>query len=186
MYVIKKINVDDKLYLSSQLIDYTNKQIVFAIGLLERAILSYVKTEFGNQNGNIKILDIHDFNQINEPLIDSILLYRLFDDPHRIHIYQKRTELIDLNGWFSVSKSTASSFRRIAIFELEEYDIVLPNQSEAENVIKIEMVPPPFGPPNLKIPKAMTVAPICDFIDELKKSTKFKSRFVPPHDSNEK
>lgn len=190
MYFIKKIILDDKQgYQSSKIVDHTSKTISVALSLLENAVRMFVKDECGREAADqIKIIDIYKFDQVNEPMIDSMLLYRLTDDPHRIHVYQKKTTVVKVSGYiWGTSDTPTTFFRRTHIFELEEYSgsispgtqntINIPN-SENTNVPSIlpqvEMVP--IGPARIKIPKPMTLAPMCNLIDELKKSAKFKFR----------
>lgn len=180
-YVIKLIVLkDNKEYLSSKIVDNTNKKISVALILLENAARNFVKEEFGVKAYELsKILDIHKIDQVNEPIVDSMLLYRINDDPHRINVYQKRTEVIDQNGWFSTTKVPQSYFKRTHIFELEEYNGFCVNDADTNVspiVPQIKMIP--VGPAKIKIPEPMTVSPICNMIEELKKSPKFKSLFV--------
>lgn len=178
MYLIKKITISDKnFYLTSKIINHTNKTISAALILLENAALENVREENGrNAYEQTKIIDIHSLEQINEPLLDSILLYRLSGDPHRILVYQKKTSIIKSNNWtWGTSDIPISQFRLINYFELEEYNGKF--DTNIENNIPtppIEMVQ--FG--KIKIPKQMTIAPMCHLINELKGSERFKARFT--------
>jgi hypothetical protein len=178
MYIIKKITVNGENYQSSKIIEHTNKKITSALILLENCARNFVKEEFGIKSfEQAKILNIHKIDQVCEPIVDGMLLYRLNDDPHRIHVYQRRSEVIDLNGWFSKSKVSQAQFKRTHIFELEEYArLGIGNDFDPISVIpQIEMIP--IGSAGIKIPKLMTIGPMVNLFDELKKSDKFKARF---------
>ena len=179
MYIIKKISVDDKVYQSSKIIDHTNKKISSALVLLENCARNFVKEEFGARSfEQSKVLDIHKIDQVCEPIIDGMLLYRLNDDPHRIHIYQRRTEVID-NGWIRTYHVPQSTFRKTHIFELEECtDFKLDENKNSKipsDILEVEMV---VGPAGIKIPEPMTHGPSLNLLNDLKKSPKFKERFI--------
>lgn len=180
MYFIKQIIIDDKQnYQKSKIIDNTNRTITGALALLEQCVIGYVKEERGREAAiDAKIVDITNFDQIIEPQMDCIQLYRLDSDPYCIHVYQKKTSVIESANWaWRTSKSLVTNFRRTTIFELEQYEKQIGNS----------YVPPP--PPirideemvlsgAVHVPKKMTVSPMCDVISELKKSSKFQSRFL--------
>jgi dynactin complex subunit len=180
MYVVKNITVDDKLYKSSKIVNYTTQKISVALALLEECARNFVKEEFGSKAfEQSKIIDIHRIDQVCEPIVDCMLLYRLNEDPHSVHVYQRRTEVVDLAGWFSTSKVPQSFFKKTHIFELEECTAMKTDNIDTcvQTILpKIEMVE--FGPAKIKIPKPMTLAPICNLIDDLKKSSKFRARLA--------
>lgn len=181
MYFIKKITVDDKQgYQLSKIVGHTNKTVSNALLLLENMARSFIRDECGRETAEqTKIIDIYKFDQINEPVIDTMLLYRIADDPQRIHVYQKKTIIVKAANWtWGTTETPIKQFRRTHIFELEEYDNLKNIDIQNENIIiipQIEMVP--IGPAKIKIPKPMTVSPMCDLLDELKKSIKFKARY---------
>jgi len=179
MYIIKLITLkDNKEYISSKVVECTDKKISAALILLDNVARNFVKKKFGeNAYEQSKVLDIHKIDQICEPLVDGMLLYRLNDDPHRIHIYQKITEVIDQNGWFSTSKVPQSQFKKTHIFELEESSVIGLAEANVSSVIpKVEMVP--IGPAGVKVPKPMTIAPMCNLINELRDCAKFKAQYA--------
>lgn len=179
MYIIKKIELDNGMYKSSKIIDHTTKKIATALMLLETNVRNFVKEEFGTKAyEQSKIIDIHQIDQVCEPIVDSMLLYRLSDDPHSIHIYQRRTEVIDQSGWFTTGKVSQTTFKRTHIFELDEYTGLSPDEASSSSTNNyephVEMVA--IGPnKKIKIPKEMTTIPMFDLIDELKKSDRFRS-----------
>lgn len=182
MYIIKKITVNNDFYISSESINHTRKTISHALILLEQCIISYVKEEHGKQMSDIiKIIDISDFKQVSEPVVDTILIYRITNDPHRVHVYQRKTLIVPGTIY---GHSLVPDFRKIKIFELEEYDKfdISSSQNISSIIPDIEMVS--VGSTGILIPKPMTVSPIRNFIDELKQSSKFKARFVLPISSN--
>lgn len=183
MYFIKKIVLDDKQnYRSSEIMDHTSKTIGAALILLENTARTFVREECGREAAEkVKILDIHKMEQVSEPLVDCMLLYRLAEDPHRIHVYQRKTDISKAKTWGGSEYDVATvKFRRMYIIELEKYEKLdltsLQNTNLASIIPQVEMVS--LGPAGIKVPKPMTVAPMCHLIDELKKSAKFKKQFT--------
>lgn len=172
MYFIKKIIVNDNEYETSHIIEHTNKTISVALLLLETTARQYVINELGRESGeNSNIIDIYNISQINEPLIDSILLYRLETNPHQIHVYRKKTNIIKTQNWtWGISENLVSTFKKVCIFELDEYNKL----NIDEEITSIELVS--IGNHGIKIPKQMTISPMTDVINELKNCDKFKSR----------
>jgi hypothetical protein len=169
MYIVKEILVDGELYISSSIDACAGQRISTALITLESRAREYVKKEFGmSAYRDAKIIDIHDISQVNEPLNDGVLLYRLESDPHKIMVYRKKTSTVNLSGWVSSYESSKSIFGRIIIFELEDCSII-----EGNNVTETEMVS--VGKAGISIPIQYTVAPGRDLIDELKKSERFKN-----------
>ncbi|AGC02148.1 peptidase C19 subfamily protein [Acanthamoeba polyphaga moumouvirus] len=185
MYFIKKINLDpNQNYKSCEIVDHTSKQIAAALLILENSARSFVKEECGREAGEqVKIIDINDFSQVHEPTLESMLLYRLSNDNHKIHVYQKKNKVTRVNGWITSSDYVVSEFYRVCIFELEEYNklsISTVHANVSYQPIPEEMVVINSG---IKIPKIMTVAPMCDLINELKNSDKFRARYRANNDS---
>lgn len=178
MYVIKKINVDGDVYMSSQIANYTNNKIAAALILLEMTAKDFVREEIGRDAAEqSKIIDILSVDQINEPLIDTILLYRLSDDPQRIHVYQRKTVVSKESGIIWGERDTViTKFKRTVVFEIEECVNFKLASSENKSSEPVDMVP--VGPAKICVPKPMTIAPMCDVIDELKKSSRFQMRFA--------
>lgn len=178
VYLIKQITLDDKqAYESSKTIGHTKKTISNALILLENQARDYVRQERGREIADAtKIIEIYKFDQINEPQLDTMLLYKIADDPHRIHVYQKKTVIVKSANWtWGTTDVPVGQFRRTHIFEIEEYVLDIASLHNI-NLPQIEMVE--VGPARIRIPKSMTVAPLCDLIDELKKSEKFRHRLT--------
>ena len=193
MYFVKKITFgENSSYQSSAIIDHTCKSREIALFLLEESVKSFVKDECGRGIAEqIKILNIDNITQINEPLIDSMLLYRVKDDPDRILVYQKKTVITKQKSWtWSDIESTKQTFGLVYYFELEEYtrinsniqanpnlaaSVILESTSTTSQakipITGIEMVK--MGTSKIHVPKPMTIAPICNLLDELKKSPRF-------------
>jgi len=192
MYFVKRITLDDKQgYLSSKIVADTNKTIKSALLLLESSVRAFVRDERGREAAEqVKIIDIHNIGQVSEPILDGILLYRLESDPLKINVYQKKTIVVKSTTWtWGTTDTPVPQFRRTDIFELEEYGkkIAIPvDASSTTNAVPtatiVESEPEekeekaPLGPAKLLVPKKMTVSPMCDLINELKRSPKFKSR----------
>ena len=178
MYFIIKINIDDKgLFVSSDMVSHTNAGIISAQQLLLKETKAYVAELAGIVVADgIKIIDIHSFNQVNEPIIDSVLVYRLELDPHRLHIYQRQSKI---TSGLIYGKAITTEFRKIKIFELVEYTNLILEVGNFESNTKtkkqIDMVP--HGPANIKVPKTLTISPMCDLISSLKSSPMFKKKY---------
>jgi hypothetical protein len=78
----------------------------------------YVSDECGNQiSHKMEIIDVHTVYQIDEPLIDTMIIYRIGSDSNRLHVYQRKTKIAP---GFIYGYSSYSEFKRVAIFEIEE------------------------------------------------------------------
>jgi hypothetical protein len=171
MYLIKKISFNNGFYQSSKIVNHTNKTISVALHVLDDVIFNFVKEECGRQSAeNTHIIDIESLAQVTEPITDCIVLYRISSDPHTIYVYQKKSATAD--GWFGYT-TLVHEFKHICNYELEEYTGISMNEVESiEANRNIELVP--FGSIGIRIPKMMTVAPMCHLISDLKNSDRFK------------
>lgn len=174
MYIIKLINVNDNEYLSSKFIDCTTKSIKPALELLDDAVRAHVMDMTGKEGlANFKIIDIHTIDQVIVPSVDGLTCYRLCDDPHRIFIYQRKTSIVKQSNWtWGHTETPVTVHGRVAIYELEE--CVLEQLQDVKSPVGIEMVN--VGKSDIRIPKMLTVAPMCDVIAELKSNPVFLSR----------
>ena len=178
MYFIIKNNIDKNgCFISGEIVDYVSSETVPEITIakkkLENTVILLVADECGKKmSENIKIIDVHSLDQVAEPLIDCMLLYRINDNPNQIHVYHRITKQV---SGYVYGQTTASEFTRINIFELIMYNgFVIPESNTViskPTIVDIEMVQ--FGPSNVKIPKKMTQSPICDMISALKTSPMF-------------
>jgi hypothetical protein len=185
MHLIVNISVSKTgNFESCDIIDHTGLGISSGLILLENSVRAYIKNECGQKAGDdMKVITILDWNQVAEPSLDKILVYRLESDPHKLHIYQRKTE--EIAGWFG-GKTPVTGFGRIKIFELIEYNnfgtCVKKENPIREFGIPIEMVL--VGPAKIPIPKAMTISPMCDVIAQLSMSPAFlKRREIVEQDS---
>jgi hypothetical protein len=188
MYFIKKIIVDNDKYVSSEIVGHA-KSISTALTLLEQNTIMFIKDQVGKQiSDNAKIIDILNLEQISEPDIDTMLIYRVEQNPHRLYVYQRKTISVDVPNWtWGTSKKNVTDFKCVSYFELEEYAEIInfTNNSRIINftndsrvVSEFEMVTINIGKSKIKIPKQMTIAPMADVLVELKNSPKFKSRRI--------
>ena len=175
MYFIKKIDIDDgHKYQNSTLVAHTNKQISHARTLLEETVRTFVQDECGKgAMDKFKIIDIHSIDQVNEPLIDSMLVYRLENNPHCILVYQKKTIATKIKGWWSETDTIEAKFRLRCYFELEEYANLNYDVSTNHKIITDDKEMVSSGPSGVKIPKIMTEAPHSMLLDELKNHKKY-------------
>ena len=182
MYIIKEILVNGDKYKSSKIGTILAGQISSAL----MGFVNYVKTYIRENNGSImantiEIVDINDMTQVVEPLIDTIQIYRLVDDPHKIHLYERKTEIVEQSGWaWGATKTQIHVFERKVIFELDDFNelgksISRKSIDDADLDDTIEMVKINHG---IQIPKRMTTSPMCDVLLELKESTFFKKQSI--------
>lgn len=176
MYIIKLITLDNGTYISSKVVDYTTQTIGTALSLFEKSARNFVKEQYGiKAYETSSVIDIHSLDQVSEPIIDSVLLYRLTSDPHTIHVYQRQTVITEESGWFSTVEIVRNTFSKTHLFELEEHSCDIEENIERSIPPTVDMVA--FGPAGISIPKSLTTAPMCDLIEELKNSKRFLDRF---------
>ncbi len=175
MHFIIKINIDENgLFVSNSIMSHNNS-IAAAQNLLTQSVKKYLEQEHGlAAANNMKIIDIHSFDQISEPIIDSILVYRLESDPHHLHLYQKQSKIVPGRVY---GQTVASEFIKIMIFGLVEYAGI---NTESSSSKKSENTRPEMishGPAQIQIPKAITISPMADLISSLKVSPQFLKRY---------
>jgi hypothetical protein len=180
MYFIIKINVDPNgSYMSSEIVSHAGGTITSAQNVLLTAVKSYVGEIWGVETANaIKVIDIHSFDQVSEPIIDSVLLYRLDVDPHHIHIYQRKSLVIPGRFYGQIA---AADFRKIRIFSLVEYNKmsnIPPPPMPKNSTQEIPEVMVEYGPAKVRVPEKNTVAPIADVIAALKTSPFFIKKYA--------
>lgn len=186
MYIIKQITVDDEVYISSKVVDCIKDELTSSmIVILEGHVKDLVKEEFGAQIASeSKVIDINSFNQINEPKIDTILLYRLENEPSKIYVYQRRTKLVKTTSWtYSVVETTVSTFKRTHIFEIESAPNFFVNKGLDQ--LPIAPTPPPIntfkflaiGPAGIKIPHQIAMTEMTNVLEELVANDKFKKLY---------
>lgn len=176
MYLIKNIAVDGDRYISSRIISHTtSSSFSTAQELLMATALGMVQEEFGRSAASkAKIIDIHTLDQIVEPPLDGMLLYRLAERPEVIMVYQKRTTSVKQAGYLWSSEATLTEFKKTNLLEIEESDIITTKSRSEAPLLPFEMVP--AGPSGkIQIPKPMQQSPMCDLIEELKRSVRFQS-----------
>lgn len=173
MFFIKRINLDEsKCYQSSSIVNYTTESS-FAKNLFETSVIAFVKEEKGREaSETIKIIDINGFEQVNEPLIDCILLYRLISNPNRIFVYQRKTTVKKEKAWtWGTVDVLVSEFRQTQIFELEEFNTIIPtNEALKENTKESHSEK-----------NVVTYHNRSDFLDELRNSPRFKEAQLALH-----
>lgn len=162
---IKKIKLDNNIYLESQIIDHVKKET--SINLLEQNVFDFIKEELGREAfEQAKINDVDNLNNIPEPAIDGITLFRIINHPNQIHVYQKKTITTRINNWtWGTSNIFNTQFKRIYIFELEYTNLTIKNKSSSQK----HMIHP-----DIKNQRPTRENPIFNVIQELKNSTKFR------------
>lgn len=186
MYFVKRITIDEKsCYQTSAVIAHTNKQISTALTLLENTVRDFVREERGREAAEqAKFIDIHNIEQVNEPLIDCCLLYRLENDPHKIHVYQKKTVMSKTTNWaWTPVEVPVTQFYKTDIFELEHYDKLImaetPIVTRKADENRTIPLPPPDLRQNIKTANTEsntppTVGTVDDLVTALKQSNQFK------------
>ena len=179
MYVIKAILVEGDIYKGSRFINCTCKTISSALNMLDNAVREHLREEVGREASvNANIIDVHSLDQVVEPVIDGMVCYRLSDDPHRINVYQRKTAVIKQNNWtWGQTDVATTTFKRAVIFELEDCEKdTFERLQDAKTTISYEMTS--VGPAHIRLPKQMTIAPMCNVITELKKCEAFQARLA--------
>src|SRR5690606_9839085 len=110
------------------------------------------------------------------PTVDGLTCYRLSDDPHRVFLYRRKTSIVKQPNWtWGETEVPVVSHQRVAIFELEECESMFDTLHTMRNPRpELEMVT--VGKSDLRIPKMLTQAPMCDVITELKNNPVFLAR----------
>lgn len=171
MFFVKKIDLDEtKCYQSSSIVVYTKENHTNAKSLFESSVINFVKEEQGREAASqVKIIDINGLEQVNEPLVDSMLLYRVVTNPNRIYVYQRKTIIVKVKGWtWGEYDIPTTQFRQVNIFELEEF---------SSNVVPVESIKK--EPSVVKIDSKLTVecpadVSTSDLISELRKNPIFQ------------
>jgi len=166
MHFVIKNNINKEgQYLSGEIVGDTTGDISRATSLMEKIIIDFVKDEFGKQHSDsCKIIDVHSLDQVAEPLIDGIRLYRIDTEPQRINVYQRISKQV---SGYVYGQMVQTEFYRINIFDILSYkNIISPPPAPIPEMVKL-------GSANIEYPKEMTLSPICDLIEALKSSPKF-------------
>jgi hypothetical protein len=116
MFFVIKNNIDKSgSHVSAEIVSHASS----AEKILENTVTEFVAYEGGREMAeNIKIIDIHELTQVAEPLIDTILLYRVTSIPNQIHVYRRGSR--EVPGYV-FGPTIVSEFTRIKIFELVKY-----------------------------------------------------------------
>ena len=119
MYFVSRININKNgSFGSMEIVDHA-KYISEAKNLLILITKQHLEKEYGSLIiSTTKILDIQSFTQVVEPIIDSVLIYRLETDPHSLHIYQRKSIIVPGRVY---GQSVTSEFRKSMIFGVNEY-----------------------------------------------------------------
>lgn len=134
MYCIIKISIDKtEKYLSSEIIGYVNSDIKDV--MLEQIAINFVKEQRGMQGfDDCKVINIKTFDQVSEPLIDRMLMYRITDDLSKIHVYNKISKQI---SGYVYGQTVTTEFNKIKIFELIKCETLIyyPIENETKNIL---------------------------------------------------
>lgn len=170
MYFIKRIIIDDKQrYQSSVLVNHTFDDLSNALILLENSVRAYVTEIAGREAGALtKIIDIRTLDQVCQPKIDCVLLYRLSMDLNRILVYRKKSNLVQSPNWmWGSTEIVVPSFCLTDIFEIEEYTNPIMNIIPPESSMII------IGPTFVKIPKNIIYQPETEIDNEIDMNNSF-------------
>ena len=145
MYIIKKITIGNNgtlgTYESSETVDYT-EILEESQTLLEKVTRNFVKKMYGVEAlRSICIATIHGLEQVCEPPVDGILLYRLEDNLNKILVFQRKTTVVHHEAtllWKAYSLPI-TFFGKIAEFEVEECNLrfLQTHKIELEEAFKI-------------------------------------------------
>ena len=132
-------------------------EIVNHNGKLENIVRDFIKDECGKHSAT-KIIDIQHYDQVTEPLIDTMTPYRLTTNPNQIHIYQRKTKVVP---GYLYGKYIKSDFHKICTFTSVRYELPTTKPKETPQV-----------KPQHNVPDLMST-----MISQLKDSPKFKFRY---------
>ena len=172
LYLIYKSDVDDKNNPQlATVIDHA-----FTISLAIKQTEQHARTLISKTCGEstaleCKVIDILKPEQVNEPLIDTMLIYRITSDPHYLHVWRRMTKVIPGKLY---GTTTDTKYNRVAIFYFKEYTGL------KETLEQRSFVPPPPPLEVETINKAGAQVPsqvkgmVSDMLKELVTSPKFQ------------
>uniref|UniRef100_A0A6C0C746 Uncharacterized protein n=1 Tax=viral metagenome TaxID=1070528 RepID=A0A6C0C746_9ZZZZ len=138
MFFVVKNNIDKNGgYVSGEIVAHASD--VAPENMLENAVLAFVAYTKGQEMiENMKIIDAHSLNQVAEPLVDTILLYRIISEPNQIHVYQRISRQVP---GYVFGQSIVPEFTRIKIFELVKYaaEVELPIETKTPTVETLDI-----------------------------------------------
>lgn len=139
MFFVIKNNIDKNgNYVSAEIVAHSTDVVSPSGSILENAAMTFIAYEGGRgMLENIKIIDVHSLNQVAEPLIDTMLLYRVTSEPNKIHVYRRVSK--EVPGYV-FGQTIVPEFTRIKVFELVEYSIDI--QTPQQEVSNTEIISP--------------------------------------------
>lgn len=177
LYLIHKADVDEKgTQQLSTVIDHS-----FTISLVMKQTEQHARNLISKTCGEstaveCKVIDILKPEQVNEPLIDTMLIYRITSDPHHLHVWRRTTKIVPGKLW---SFTTETKFIKVAIFYFQEYTGL------KETLEQRAFVPPPPPLELETINKAGAQVPaearvmLSNMLKELVTSPKFQRTLNP-------
>lgn len=182
MHFVLKTNIDTNSgsFISNEIVGHVSSGIAAAQAQLINCIKTFVTELAGKDMANsLKVIDIHSMDQVSEPIIDTLLLYRLESDPHTIHVYQRKSSVVSGSLW---GEKIKVDFNKIKIFSLVEYDKVSPpppppSRSQSERTLTISHKSPIPTETKHKTAEIDLSPSKDDLILSLKSSPIFKKKF---------
>ena len=170
LYLIYKADIDEQGLVQPAIVIDHAFTISLALKRTERNARDLIAKTCGDQTAtDCKIIDILKLEQVNEPLIDTVLIYKLSNDPHCLHVYRRQTKIV-LGRLYG--SSTIPEFKKVAIFYSSEYTKL------KEVLEKKSFVPSP--PPlkmiavdEIEIVPSEVKGTVADMLKELVTSPKF-------------
>jgi len=132
MYYVIKEKIDEKGNKLVPEICESASYIAEALFLFINKCKYDIKNEWG-ANNDIKVIDINDLSQVVEPLIDSVLVYRIVNHPHTLYVYQRKTRVVKGLVW---GETTNTEFKQTYVYHLVEYS---KDKEDSEKSNDIEM-----------------------------------------------
>lgn len=156
MYFVIRNEIDPSgKYISSEIVNHVSLSSSDSDGtdILMESIKSFVSVLSGSEEADsLKIINIDSLDTVSEPLIDSVIAYRINSDPNNIHIYRRKTHIIQGRLY---GQTVVPEFKKIKIFSLVKYDL----DNHKTNIMTSNPIPmkkstsPPPPPPHPSIKK---------------------------------
>lgn len=140
---------------------------VSALTMLEEVSREFIKEEVGKSGDKAEIATINDLKLIKTPDNDGIYMFKLEDDPDKIFLYQKLTNVIPSNSWI-FNNTVESNFKQLKYYQIVAYEGASDFANRNE---KVEMV---TRSKSMHVPKALTIAPFTSMIKQMIDSDIFR------------
>jgi hypothetical protein len=177
-FVVRQTHDNNKI----KIVGHAHSDTKIALQSLERCCKKYVSGQQGKQFGqDISVINIATLQDITQPLVDKMLIYRVNDDVSNLYVYCRATNVIP---GLIYGRTVCVTFNKMATFSVLPYnDLSLSNISSQIPTNTFTQISPPsipappsMTPPKLHIPptKTQSAPNFSDIMDELRRSPHFQ------------